>query len=193
MDVDRFEELPDHGAICDDVSQFFEHMRRSLEESGAAISKHIGGLVPANPVDDERTDEGLRKLTVVGGEVTFEKPLPSGFTLVVKHNAAFAAVIPELAKRYVCHHPQSGCGSFVVEHRLDACQEGHSPLAENIDPGLRTCLVSIRERLDRQVHLLSWFFDQSAPYRRSGSSATKTSSQVGVAVFAPWRLRPQTC
>ena len=50
MNLGRFKERPDNGAICDDISEFFVTMRGSLHESGTTISKHIDGVVPGNPV-----------------------------------------------------------------------------------------------------------------------------------------------
>ena len=38
-------------------------------------------------------------------------------------------------------------------------RDGHHPLAELIDPDLASALAGIDDRVDRQLHLLGWFFD----------------------------------
>ena len=162
MDVGRFQTLPDRAAMLDSISQFFEKTRRSLRSSGIAISKNIGGVVPANSVGEHRTEDGLRKPAASRNEIYIGKSLPSGFTLVVKHNAAFSALIPELVKRFATYatirNPVAVLSSW--NSVAMAVRDGHGPMAENIDSDLRARLASIPDRLDRQVHLLSWYFDQ---------------------------------
>lgn len=158
----RFKDLPDNNAIFDAISQFLVSMRGSLEESGTAMSKHIDGVVPDNPVARMKASDGLRKGEAVLGEVTFNKDLPKNFTLVVKHPSAFAALMPELAERFstfaTIRNPVAVLSSWnSVSMPL---RDGHAPKGEKMDPELQASLSAIPDRLDRQVHLLCWFFER---------------------------------
>lgn len=158
----RFEDLPDISAICDTISQFLVSMRGSLSESGTAMSKHIDGVVPDNPVARKIPGEGLRKGEAVLGEVNFSKGLPADFTLVVKHPSTFAALLPDLMKRFSTYatirNPVAVLSSWnSVEMPL---RDGHAPKGERMDPELHARLSSIPDRIDRQVHLLCWFFER---------------------------------
>lgn len=158
----RFEDLPDNGAICDTISQFLVSMRGSLGQTGTAMSKHIDGVVPDNPVARKIQGEGLRKGEAVLGKVNFSKSLPADFTLVVKHPSTFAALLPDLMKRFSTYatirNPVAVLSSWnSVEMPL---RDGHAPKGERMDPELRASLSLIPDRLDRQVHLLCWFFER---------------------------------
>ena len=162
MSSRRFKDLLDNGAMCDTISQFLVFMRGSLEESGTAMSKHIDGVVPDNPVVHKISSDGLRKGEAVLGEVKFSKDLPANFTLVVKHPSAFAALMPELAERFstfaTIRNPVAVLSSWnSVSMPL---RDGHAPKGEKMDPELQASLSAIPDRLDRQVHLLCWFFER---------------------------------
>ena len=75
--------LPD--AYLDRIAAFFAVQRASLLDSGTAVSKARGGLVPDNPFESAPPAAGLRPSTVENQEVRFEKRLEPGFRLVVKH------------------------------------------------------------------------------------------------------------
>lgn len=158
----RFKDLPDNNAIFDTISQFMASMRGSLKESGTALSKHVDGIVPDNPVGREISSDGLRKGEAILGEVNFNKSLPADFTLVVKHPSAFAALLPELTKRFstfaAIRNPVAVLSSWnSVSMPL---RDGRAPKGEAMDPELHARLKSIPGKLDRQVYLLTWFFER---------------------------------
>ena len=50
----KFEDLmPDTGAVCDGIQDFFERMRSMALKRGEVISKHKGGVVPSACLLDE--------------------------------------------------------------------------------------------------------------------------------------------
>ena len=162
MSTRRYKDLPDNDAICDTISQFMTSMRGSLEKSGTALSKHIDGAVPDNPVVQEKTSDGLRKGKAILGEVDFAKDLPANFTLVVKHPSTFAALLPDLVKRFptfaTIRNPVAVLSSWNSVSM--PIQDGRAPKGETLDPELHARLNEIPDRLDRQVHLLNWFFER---------------------------------
>ncbi len=158
----RFKDLPDQDAHLDAISQFLLSMRGSLEKTGTALSKHVDGVVPDNPVARKASEDGLRKGKAVLGEVGFSKELPENFTLVIKHPSVFAALLPELATRFSTYatirRPVAVLSSWnSVEMPL---RDGRAPKGEKMDPDLQARLNSIPDRLDRQVQLLCWFFER---------------------------------
>ena len=96
MDVGALPEV-DRQAALDMVQGFFDGSRAELLAHGTATSKHRGGSIPDNTFVGEA---GARHSSDMAyGKIRIEpKPRP-GFTLAVKHNAAFAALLPELASR----------------------------------------------------------------------------------------------
>lgn len=90
-----------------------------------------------------------------------EKKLSDNFRLAVKHPNIFSAMLPGLAKRYNCfatiRDPISVILSWSnLDHPL---REGHAPVAEKVDKNLAKELQNISGSVDRQVHLLNWYYD----------------------------------
>jgi hypothetical protein len=146
------------------VGRFFETTRRSLVRNGTAWSKHYGGTVPDNPIHSTRDEGQLRQSRVKRGRIHVEKDLTPDFTLVVKHPSAFSAVLHHLRGPFRCfavvRNPLSVLGSWNSVN-LDV-NRGHAPAAERLDKRLRAHIGGISDRLDRQVHLISWFFGRFA-------------------------------
>ncbi len=157
----EWEGLP-HDEIAGLVAAFCAEQRQSLHEKGKAISKNVDGKVPDNPHGSEKDDRGLRKSKVSRGKVKFDKPLSADFTLVLKHNAGFTAVLDSLSKRFrvyaVLRNPLAVVASW---NSIDfGANRGRIPAAERVDPELREALDSLAEPLDRQLHILNWFYER---------------------------------
>ena len=163
MDVQR---LPhqDRAAALDQVEAFFAMSRRSLVTSGRAFSNQIGGSVPDNPFGQQRDSQGRRMREAVLGEIVVDKPLGDDFTLVVKHNAAFTALLPELAQGMeafaVVRNPLAVLASW---HSVDLpVSHGRLPAGERLDVELSSLLDSLDDVLERQIAILDWFFERYA-------------------------------
>lgn len=152
--------LPEHDRLkaLDMVQAFFHESRAELLAHGTATSKHRGGKIPDNtfvggPGARHSRDMAYGKISVN------PKPEP-GFTLAVKHNAAFAALLPELGSRMrtiaLVRHPLAVLCSW---HSIDiAASDGHVPAAERLDATLRHRLEKEPDRVERQLIVLDWFF-----------------------------------
>ena len=57
----------------------------------------VGGRLDDQMVASGPAEASLRQPLAYWGEMAIDKPLSTGFTLVVKHNALFAALLPRLA------------------------------------------------------------------------------------------------
>jgi hypothetical protein len=146
------------------VEDFFAQARRSLRERGRARSKHVDGRVPDDTAGEGRNARGLRVERTRAGDVSFDKVLSEDFLLVVKHPGAFTALLPVLGRRFRCfavvRNPLATLASWnAVDYPV---REGRLPVAERLDPGLAAALRGARDVLDRQLRLMSWFFEAYA-------------------------------
>lgn len=150
-------ESPDQA--IDHIVEWMDETRRGLLATGSAPSKvGKGGLVdnPFSPSDAA----GLRVLQVQEGTLHIPAPLSPDFTLVVKHNAAFAALLPALARRVptvaVIRHPLAVLASWAS--LTLPVSDGRLPAGERLDPALMRMLDGQDDLLDRQRSILAWFF-----------------------------------
>jgi hypothetical protein len=151
---------PDADLVADNVGRFLEGTRASITDRGTALTRHVEGRVLGSKVADEYDEGGLRGRLFARGEINVDKQLSPTFVLVVKHNSAFAAVLPQLVKRFpvtaIVRNPLSIISSWqTVPFPV---QRGHASIAELLDPELAVALARIEDRVDRQFFLLSWFF-----------------------------------
>jgi hypothetical protein len=126
------------------------------------LSKARDGAVPDNPFPHERSAHGLREATDRRERVRFAKPLPEGFTLVVKHPNAFTALLPHLSSRWRCFALVRDPLALLLSWNSTraAWTDGHVPMAEAFDPGLRARLAAEPDRIGRQLVILAWYFEQ---------------------------------
>lgn len=140
------------------IEAFFREMRSSLLNEGRALSKVSSEGIPDNPFP--QTEGGPRESIVSKEWVTFDKTLDNNFTLVIKHNAHFTYLLPQLAGRYECaaiiRNPVSVIASWNTIQAPVA--KGLVHVLRTLDPGLYAELESIPDILDRQVRLLDSLF-----------------------------------
>lgn len=152
----------DRAAAIAQVASFFSSSRESLQASGRARSKQAHGRVPDNPFAAPDAD-GHRRQIVEPGWIEVSPPR-AGFALVVKHNAAFAALLPELAQSFetvaIVRNPVAALGSW---WSVDLpVSQGRAPAAERFDASLRSRLDACTSPGRRQIALLDWFFSAFA-------------------------------
>lgn len=162
MDV---RQLPQHdrdGAL-EAIADCFRDARAQLLRDGSAPSKQRDGQVPDNPFG-ARDDSGQRRLQVSLGRLQLPVPPAPGFTLVVKHNAAFAALLPQLAARFetlaIVRHPLAVLASW--DSVALPVRAGRIPAGERLDPALAQRLEATADRSQRQLLVLDWFFARFA-------------------------------
>jgi hypothetical protein len=147
-------------AACDDVDAFMRETRASILAGGVAPTRQVEGEVLGSKYSYERDATGERMKLSTRGEMDVGGGLAPDFLLVVKHNSAFAALIDRLVGRYpvyaVVRNPLAVLGSW--QTAPIAPREGHIAAGERFDRALADDLARLDDRLDRQVHLLDWFF-----------------------------------
>lgn len=142
------------------VHAFVRGARAGLLHAGEAPGQQVDGRPPDNFFDAQRDIRGLRVRKVQLGTVKVDKPLSVDFTLVIKHNAAFAAMLPALAEDFDClalvRNPLAVLASWNTVDLPVA--RGRLPAAERLEPALAAALDAEPDRLSRQLLLLDWLF-----------------------------------
>lgn len=158
MEVAR---LPrERAAALDEIEAFYADSRASLLADGTAWSQQVDGRVPDNPFASQRAADGSRRREAERGRIRLEAPPPPGFTLVVKHNAAFTALLPELASRLdTCAVVRNPLAVLASWHSVDLpVSQGRLPAGEHFDAALAGRLDAEPDRVARQLLILDWLF-----------------------------------
>lgn len=156
-------ELPtDPAAAAGEIADYFAMVRRRALDEGCVPSKHYQGRVPDNPYGERVPGQQARPWLVEFGDIEVGKPLSGAFRLVIKHNAAFTALLPTLATRWpvlgIVRHPLAVLASW---HSVDLpVSHGRLPAGERLDPALAAALSAEADVLRRQVIILEWFFER---------------------------------
>lgn len=152
-------DLPVGAAALDYLHDYFARSRARLLADGEADSyRDAAGRIPDNPALDRPGQP--RGWQVEHGTLHVDKPLSPGFTLAIKHNASFTALLPALAGAFavvaIVRHPLAVLASW--NSLALPVGDGHAPAAERQDAALAAALAARPDRHDRQLHLLDWFF-----------------------------------
>ena len=142
------------------IYSFANRCRKSLVKKGKAPSMHIKKEIPGNMFSGCSTESGLRKINAKKGNILIHKDLPEDFILAIKHNLGFTAILPALSSAFNCYgiirNPLSVLASW---HTINMpISQGYVPLAEMMDGKLKASLSSMNDVIDRQIHILNWFF-----------------------------------
>lgn len=126
-----------------------------------ASTIHVEGRLTDDVVVADAVD-GLRRRQAAQAEIDIDKPLSDGFSLLIKHNALFAALLPQLTASFRCiglvRNPLAVLASWqTVDLPVN---RGRIPAGEQFDPDLRAALDCDADTLARQVTIINWFFAQ---------------------------------
>ncbi|GEM_PF-159605 len=150
-----------HDRICDAAERFFKDMRNLILTQKLALSNQVQGLATDNNFAEYYADDGLRKNLSSRAYIRIEKPLSDDFLLVINNNAMFTGILESLIPRFpiyaLIRNPLAVLASWnSVDFDL---RYGRSP-AERVDMGLAERLKKISDVTERQLCLLSWFFEK---------------------------------
>lgn len=148
-------------AACDAVLDYFRGVRARIRRERRAPSRLHAGQVPDNPYTDRGPNTG-RAWRVEPGEMVVAKPLTEHFHLLIKHNAAFMALLPLLTRRMpvlgVLRNPLAVLCSW---HSVDLpVSHGRLPAGERLDPVLAQRLAAIPDVPTRQLLIIDWCFER---------------------------------
>ncbi|HCS65079.1 MAG TPA: hypothetical protein DIW64_13980, partial [Cellvibrio sp.] len=149
------------------IECFAQQSRVSALRDGVVVSRQKDGRVPENPVAQAAVEGGLRPMDVSLGQIDVRHQLQDEhFTLVIKHNALFTALLPELNSALpvygIVRNPLAVLASW---NQVDLpVNQGHIPAGEMFDSALKAKLAQISDRMQRQLHILEWFCRQYADH-----------------------------
>lgn len=158
-------------AAVEFIQKFAANTRVQALTQGEVISRQKEGIVPENPVGYEATSSGLRQPETALGLISVGKQIQNeNFTLVIKHNALFTALLPELLEAFpvyaIVRNPLAVLASW--NSVALPVNDGHVPAGEMYSPGLVELLASTPDPIERQLHILEWFcqsFTRELPNR----------------------------
>jgi len=157
-------ELGDNGAICLKIAKFFKKSRKSILTDGTAISKSLDGEIPDNIIGSTRGDNGFReKISNTKGVIHIDKPLPDDFLLCIKQVAIFAAILDGLVQHFPCYAVMRNPFGVLMSWNSITLpyRKGRVEQAEVLNKELARALDCIDDQYDRQLYLLSWFYERT--------------------------------
>ncbi len=155
-----FEPSKGRAAAIQLIQQFAQATREQALTQGKAYSRQKDGVVPENPVSYEVSNSGLRQPETELGAISVSKNIQNpDFTLVIKHNALFTALLPDLQQAFplygIVRNPLSVLASW--NSVALPVNEGRVPAGEMYSPELADLLADTPGRIERQLHILEWF------------------------------------
>lgn len=154
--------LPDGEAILDTLERWYRKSRRRALKKGEVITYHVGGTIPDNPFEEERSGKEPRQWLASYGRAKVGKDLQRGFYLVIKEPPMFSALLPLLVQRFpafaIVRNPLAVLASW---NSVDIpARRGRIPKAERFDPELTRRLAAIDGLVERQLYLLDWWCER---------------------------------
>jgi hypothetical protein len=153
------------------INDFCAEMRKSLHESGVAISKHAGGTIPDNFATGQVSRTGMRLRKKEHGRVRIDKPLSENFTLAIKHPGTFSVLLETLREHFECfaivRNPLATLASWNSLAGFPL-KDGHAPIVEELDVDLARDLAAQSDPIERQFLVLDWFYDRFRRYLPEG-------------------------
>lgn len=148
---------------CKKIANFGLQTRHSTHNQGRVSSKHINGEIPDNPIGKVKNTRGLRPSIASKGKIDIShRKLSEGFTLIIKHNAMFTALLPDLRQFFpvfgIIRNPLAVLASWnTVDININ---RGRIPAGEKYAPDLAKALDNCPNRLSRQMIVMEWMLKQ---------------------------------
>ena len=162
LDFNALADIPGPDDACAQIRGFAARTRTRILAEGRAPSVQVDGRLDDNQVALERSGAALRQPRGALGEIQVQGRLSEGFTLLIKHNALFAALLPSLTPSFPClalvRNPLATLASWQTVGL--PVQQGRIPAGERFDRHLQRRLEQEPDPLQRQLIVLNWFFAQ---------------------------------
>ena len=144
------------------LNTVFAEQRSLILQKGIANSKSSKGKVPDNPMGEIDTITGKRKRILDGNQISIEKSLEKNFILVIKQPGLFTGRLGLLTRYFPCFATiRNPLGVLRSWNTVDMpVANGHAPAAEQCDQNLKNELAKEDDIYERQLILLSWYYEQ---------------------------------
>lgn len=161
-----FQWMSHAGELAGQITRFASDQRESLLSRGTATSKHVAGQVLGAKVSDDHDAQGLRRRLATKGAVSLGVPDDEDFILAIKHPVAFTALLAVMSEYFrmvaIVRNPLATLASW--ESVPMPVRDGRLGMPPTFLPQVDGRLDAIADRIDRQVELLEWFFEQIATH-----------------------------
>lgn len=145
---------------CEEVKEKLSEIQSCLLAGKPFMHGHKASLQLDNPIEVS-SNGGLRKLTATRGQLTLP-PQPANTNLVVKQNALFAALLPQLSSAFnviaIIRNPVDVLLSW---QSVDLpINKGRIPAGEKYNNSLKSYLNKEQVISKRQTYIYQWFVKQ---------------------------------
>lgn len=144
------------------INDYIHKSRNMIFFEKKIETKHINGKTPDNSLSNIYSENGLRKSITEFGFINIEKAISNDFLLIIKHNAAFTAILDILITKYNCfgiiRNPFAILQSWQT---VDIpVHYGNLPIAEELDENLKYNLSKTNNIIERQLYIINWYFSR---------------------------------
>lgn len=140
------------------IENKFINFRNQLFDSGYAPSRNINGIISDNIFSNDEKRQMIAKRS----DVFFGKQIKKDFSLIIKHNAEFTQLIEYLKPKYpvyaIIRNPVNIIKSWLTVQI--AAAKGNISKSERLSPNLYNQLIKQDNLFNRQLFILSWYFEQ---------------------------------
>jgi hypothetical protein len=159
--IPRLAAQPGRAELIKCLKNEFGAQRDSLLSSGSALSVGVNKKLVTNTIAHQRDETGLRPHQAPLQQVEFPQNLTQDFTLVAKHPNAFSVLLPTLLGDFECFAVVRNPLAVLLSWNSTKLplRQGRVPAAELFDPDLRSRLENLTEISDRQMGILSHYFE----------------------------------
>lgn len=173
IDPASFNGIREKQVAIDSVISSIVSCRNSIIDQGLAVSKQKDGQVPENSVEQAQGEMLRTEVTSLGTVRVFAHDADN-LTLVLKHNALFTSLLPDIAESLpvfaIVRNPLAILASWqTVDFPVN---RGRIPMGERFDPALGQKLDLLSGTLSRQLKVLDWFFARFRSYLERGRVIT---------------------
>lgn len=151
--------FPNREATIFEIKQSFAQFRLSLLKEGKAQARTKNGELTDNAYDGST---GKRKMVLQRTPIYFDKALSPDFDLILKHNAGFSLMLPEILDSFPCFAMIRN--PFAILNSWNSVNvpvsRGKVAKSKKLLPAFHQKLETIDDLLERQLFILSWYFNQ---------------------------------
>lgn len=134
--------------------EIFEQRKLSLSVA------QIDGEIPTDSFAPELDNNGFRKRIANDGPISIDKKLTSDFLLVIKKPALFTAILETLVEEFPVYAVVRNPLSILTSWNTIKVIQDPQWLKMGLDSNLTAAMEKIKKPLDRQIYLLSWYYEK---------------------------------
>ena len=129
----------------------------------------IDGKIPTDSFTQELDKNGFRKRLANDEQISIDKKLTSDFLLAIKKPALFTAILETLVEDFPAYAVVRNPLSILTSWNTIRVIQDPQWVKMGLDRNLTTAMEKIKKPLDRQIYLLSWYYEKYQRWLPSSS------------------------